>query len=211
MHGWLRPGLWPWEARNPRHDRRTPSRLRRAHSSGLRSRASIPGLVGGLVRFHHRRRRLRLPLLRCDRLPRGPGGGRCAGRRRDRPVVRASLDHEDVENSKKPENAHDQRVWRIGMTGFDIQRLLGQCSCGIGGEKRISYWVVLIPAAAILLGALVFEVLSRCRPRAAESRETVERSLPRPFHRRHVHAVSVHLDSSMQIAGTKPPRARTWS
>lgn len=46
---------------------------------------------------------------------------------------------------------------------LDVGSFLAQCSCGGGGEKRISYWAVFVPVAVCLLGAGAFEIWMRTR------------------------------------------------
>ncbi len=56
---------------------------------------------------------------------------------------------------------------------------LAQCPCGGGGERRISYWAVLVPAAVCLLGAGVFEIWMRTRVKKPPESEDEERQRDR--------------------------------
>lgn len=52
--------------------------------------------------------------------------------------------------------------------------VLAQCSCGGGGEVRISYGAALVPIAAVVLCAFVYDAYARKKARGTSSREHAE-------------------------------------
>lgn len=52
--------------------------------------------------------------------------------------------------------------------------VLAQCSCGGGSERRISWWLVLIPVAAVVLGGFLYDVNARRKGRMIDTQESAE-------------------------------------